>query len=61
MVTLMRLGMKLMITGGREGDDNNKIEGDIDNKYSKDAACFFWGERASIHAVDDDDDDNENG
>ena len=54
--------MKLMITGGREGDDNNKIEGDIDNKYSKDAACFFWGERASIHAVDDDDDDdNENG
>ena len=41
MVTLMRLRMKLMITGGREGDDNNKIEGDIDNKYSKDAACLF--------------------
>ena len=67
MVTLMRLKKKLMITGGggRGG------EGDIDNRYSKDAACFFWGERASIHAVDDDvdddddddcdDDDNENG
>ena len=41
MVTLMRLRMKLMITGRREGDDNNKIEGDIDNKYSKDAACLF--------------------
>ena len=51
-----------MIAGGRgPGDDDNKREGDIDNKYSKDAACFFWGERASIRAVDDDDDDNENG
>ena len=42
-------------------DGDNKREGDIVNKYSKDAACYFWGERASIHAVDDDDDDNENG
>ena len=56
-----------MISGGRgPGDDDNKREGDIDNKYSKDAACFFWGERASVPAVDDDDDDdddddNENG
>ena len=49
------------------GDDDNKGEGDIDNKYSKDAACFFWGEWAFVHSVDDDvdddddDDDNENG
>ena len=53
------------------GDDDNEGEGDIENKYSKDAACFFWGERASVHAVDVDvdddddddcdDDDNENG
>ena len=42
MVTLMRLRKKLMITGGGgEGDDDNKGEGDIDNRYSKDAACFF--------------------
>ena len=36
MVTLMRLKKKLMITGGGGGG-----EGDIDNRYSKDAACFF--------------------
>ena len=58
-----------MITGVRGGggsDDDNKGEGDIDHKYGKDAACFFGGERASVHADydddgDDDDDDNENG
>ena len=59
--------MKLMIAGGGGGDDDNKGEGDIDNKYSKYAACFFWGEWAFVHSVDDDvdddddDDDNENG
>ena len=40
MVTLMRLRLKLMITGGG-GNDDNKGEGDIDNKCSKGAACFF--------------------
>ena len=38
-MTLMRLRMKLMIAGG--GDDDNKGEGEFDNKYSEDATCFF--------------------
>ena len=44
--------------GGVEVEDN-KGEGDIDNKYSEDAACFFWGEKASAHADFDDDDDDD--
>ena len=36
---------------GGGGDDDNKGEGEFDNKYSEDATCFFWGERASIHAL----------
>ena len=31
------------------GDDDNKREGDIDNKYSKDAACFFFEERGRLY------------
>ena len=45
---LMRLMIKLMITGGRGGGggeeeekEDNKGEADVDNKYSEDAACFF--------------------
>ena len=29
-----------MIAGGG-GDDDNKGEGEFDNKYSEDATCFF--------------------
>ena len=54
--------IKLMITGvggGGAVEEDNKGEGDIDNKYSEDAACFFWGEKASAHADFDDDDDDD--